>query len=118
MGDIVSIKASQCEASYSAASWFISNSEGMFVLHPDTLISSTAVVGSHFCIRRGVLSEWFRGIDGDSRIMIIGSLVHELLQEVILYPLPSFTYFVLYCGVCVSFFLIYAHKYVNKLNEW
>jgi DNA replication ATP-dependent helicase Dna2 len=95
IGDIVSIKASQCEASCSAASWFISNSEGLLVLHPDSLISSTAVVGSLFCPRRGVLSEWFRGIDGDSLIMVIGSLVHELLQEVILASE--------YCGVYVGF---------------
>lgn len=78
VGDIVSIRASRCETS-----WFINNSVGLLVLHPDMLISSTAVVGSLFCLRRGVLSEWFRGIDCDSRIMIIGSLVHELLQEVI-----------------------------------
>jgi DNA replication ATP-dependent helicase Dna2 len=83
-GDIVSIKASCCEkTSHSVPSWFINNSVGLLVPHPDTLISSTAVVGSLFCPRRGVLSEWFRGIDSDSTIMVIGSLVHELFQEVI-----------------------------------
>lgn len=120
IGDIVSVKASQCEASYSTASWFVSNSAGLLVLHPDTLISSTAVVGSHFCGRRGVLSEWFRGIDGDSRIMVIGSLVHELLQEVILFPLPFIYpfYSVLCCMSRFFFNSVYAHKYVSKLNEW
>ncbi|PNF13913.1 hypothetical protein B7P43_G09862 [Cryptotermes secundus] len=83
VGDIISVRASRCETSCCPASWFISNSVGLLVLHPDMLISSTAVVGSVFCLRKGVLSEWFRGIDCDSRIMIIGSLVHELLQEVL-----------------------------------
>jgi hypothetical protein len=93
-GDIVSIKASRCEkTSHSVGSWFINNSVGLLVHHPDTLISSTAVVGSLFCPRRGVLSEWFRGIDGDSTIMVIGSLVHELLQEVIK------IFYVVYCGM-------------------
>jgi hypothetical protein len=90
VADIVSIRANRCATSCSPAPWFINNSVGLLVLHPDTLISSTAVVGSLFCLRRGVLSEWFRGIDGDSRIMIIGSLVHELLQEVICIFLLNF----------------------------
>jgi DNA replication ATP-dependent helicase Dna2 len=95
VGDIVSIRASRCETSCCPpASWFINNSVGLLVLHPDMLISSTAVVGSLFCLRRGVLSEWFRGIDRDSRIMIIGSLVHELLQEVIYIFLFNF---ILWC---------------------
>ncbi|KAJ4428147.1 hypothetical protein ANN_24162, partial [Periplaneta americana] len=82
VSDIVSIKACRSEATHDVP-WFISNSTGLLVHHPDTLISSTAVVGSLFCPRRGVLSEWFRGIDGDSKIMVIGSLIHELLQEVL-----------------------------------
>ena len=77
VGDIISIKACNTDNT-----WVLNNSDGLLVHHPDTLISSTAVVGSLFCPRKGVLTEWFRGIDGDSRIMVIGSLVHELLQEV------------------------------------
>jgi hypothetical protein len=103
-GDIISIKASRCEkTSHSVASWFINNSVGLLVHHPDTLISSTAVVGSLFCPRRGVLSEWFRGIDGDSTIMVIGSLVHELLQEVI------HIFYVVYCVVSYVLCLMYVN---------
>jgi len=103
-GDIVSIKASRCEkTSHSVASWFINNSVGLLVHHPDTLISSTAVVGSLFCPRRGVLSEWFRGIDGDSTIMVIGSLVHELLQEVI------HIFYVVHCVLSYVICLIYVN---------
>jgi hypothetical protein len=47
-----------------------------------------------------VLSEWFRGIDVDSRIMIVGSLVHELLQKV---TYVSFLFnFVQSCGFRLS----------------
>jgi hypothetical protein len=93
------------------------------VAHPDTLISSTSVVGSLFCARRGVLSEWFRGIDGDSTIMVIGSLVHELLQEVIHAFLFSVVCSVVYLSLmyvgaavdlfCITefTFLLYCHSY-------
>jgi len=108
-GDIVSIKASRCEkTSHPVASWFINNSVGLLVHHPDTLISSTAVVGSLFCPRRGVLSEWFRGIDGDSTIMVIGSLVHELLQEVI------HIIYVVYCVVSYVLHLMYVNTIASQ----
>lgn len=62
--------------------YIISNQHGIIVVNPDQLISGTSVVGTLFCARKAVLSERFRGVDaGDSKIMHIGSIVHEILQR-------------------------------------
>lgn len=42
---------------------------GHIVTSPDFLVSGTSVVGSMFCKRKGILSDRFRGIDTDSRIV-------------------------------------------------
>ncbi|XP_039281623.1 DNA replication ATP-dependent helicase/nuclease DNA2-like [Nilaparvata lugens] len=63
--------------------WVVSDLHGFVVLEPDTLISSTALVGSLFCMRRAILANMFRGLDPGSDIMVMGSLVHEILQEVL-----------------------------------
>ncbi|XP_046385018.1 DNA replication ATP-dependent helicase/nuclease DNA2 isoform X3 [Ischnura elegans] len=68
------------------------------VEEPDMLISGTTVVGSLFCARKSVLAERFRGFEAAAdaccveaadvaqpqaaaRSMLIGSLVHEVLQK-------------------------------------
>lgn len=53
---------------------------GYIVTSPDYLVSGTSVVGSLFCRRKGVLAERFTGIDCNSKIMAMGSIVHELFQ--------------------------------------
>uniref|UniRef100_A0A1B6CR65 DNA replication ATP-dependent helicase/nuclease DNA2 n=1 Tax=Clastoptera arizonana TaxID=38151 RepID=A0A1B6CR65_9HEMI len=63
--------------------WIVDNNYGSFVLNPDTLISGTTLVGSVFCMRKTVLSDGYKGLDSDSKIMFIGSLLHTLLQEVL-----------------------------------
>ncbi|KXJ71308.1 hypothetical protein RP20_CCG020869 [Aedes albopictus] len=55
--------------------------EGMIVTDPDYLVSGTTVVGALYCHRRGVLQERFRGVDTDSKLMTVGTIVHELLQK-------------------------------------
>lgn len=42
---------------------------GHIITSPDFLVSGTSVVGSLFCKRKGVLSDRFRGIDTDSKIV-------------------------------------------------
>lgn len=42
---------------------------GMIVQNPDYLISGTSVVGSLFCQRKGVLTDWFKGIDGGNKVV-------------------------------------------------
>ena len=80
----MSIKAKKVDGE-----WIITNENGFLVTQPNTLISGTSVVASHFCLRRGVLQESFRGLDSlpnmetDGSIMMIGCFVHEVLQIVI-----------------------------------
>ena len=53
---------------------------GLLVVNPDMLVSGTSIVSTLFCMRKAVLNERFKGQDGPSRSMLIGTLVHELLQ--------------------------------------
>lgn len=77
-GDCISLQAVKVKNE-----WVLDNTHGFLVLHPDSLISGTTVVGSLFCARRSVLSTFFRGMDSDSPVMVIGSIVHELFQMVL-----------------------------------
>lgn len=62
--------------------WVVDNETGYIVLHPNIIISSTALVGSMFCMRRGLFSNFYKGIESGSKSkMVIGKLVHELLQK-------------------------------------
>ncbi|KAF6770812.1 hypothetical protein AHF37_07965 [Paragonimus kellicotti] len=73
---------------------------GCLIQHPDTLIAGTKLVGSFYCERRSVLEQFWPGGDdgpdqtqdtdvGDhrdqrdpGRVMLVGSIVHELFQKV------------------------------------
>ncbi|XP_055914312.1 DNA replication ATP-dependent helicase/nuclease DNA2 [Eupeodes corollae] len=61
----------------------VDKDNGFIITKPDTLISGTSVVGALFCQRKGVLQDRFRGLEGNNKIMFIGSLVHEILQTVL-----------------------------------
>lgn len=61
----------------------IDNSKGLIVINPDFLISGTSVVSAVFCRRKAVLNERFKGMDSGNQLMLIGSLVHQLFQEVV-----------------------------------
>ncbi|XP_032526512.2 DNA replication ATP-dependent helicase/nuclease DNA2 [Danaus plexippus] len=76
-GDIVSILASRD----SSGRFRINNTQGLLVLRPDHLISSTSVVSGVFCRRKAVLQERWKGIDSASVTMTIGTLVHEMVQR-------------------------------------
>lgn len=65
----------------SALVYKITSQDGMIVTDPDHLVSGTSVVGALYCQRRGVLQERYRGVDKDSKLMMIGTIVHELLQR-------------------------------------
>lgn len=80
-GDCISLQAVKVKDK-----WVLDDTQGFLVLHPDSLISGTTVVGSLFCARRSVLSSLFRGMDTDSPVMVIGSIVHELFQMVGIFP--------------------------------
>lgn len=58
----------------------IDDMNGLVVVNPDLLISGTSIVSTLFCMRKAVLNERFKE-GGSSRSMLIGTLVHELVQE-------------------------------------
>lgn len=68
--------------------WIIDNSSGFLIVNPDILISGTTIAGALFCERKAVLTEKFRKMEnlpyfeGDQTPLVIGILVHELLQTV------------------------------------
>ena len=66
-----------------ASSGVVEDSKGNIVVEPDTLVSSTAVVSALFCMRKAVLAEKFKGMEGGNRVMLLGTIVHELLQDVL-----------------------------------
>ncbi|KOX72024.1 DNA2-like helicase [Melipona quadrifasciata] len=69
--------------------WIIDNNSGFLIVNPDILISGTTIAGALFCERKAVLTERFRKMEslpyfeGDQTPLVIGSLVHELLQTAI-----------------------------------
>nr|XP_022919346.1 DNA replication ATP-dependent helicase/nuclease DNA2 [Onthophagus taurus] len=63
--------------------WRVTNKEGLLVYEPNLLISSTSVVGALFCKRRAVFRTYFAGFEPENKVMIIGVLVHSLLQNVL-----------------------------------
>ncbi|KAH8276589.1 hypothetical protein KR044_004632 [Drosophila immigrans] len=84
-GDVISVQA---QWQPSLASYVINKETGYCVIQPDLLLSSTTVTGSLFCRRKAVLQERFRGVDG-ANAMVVGTLVHELLQTVLAERLRS-----------------------------
>ncbi|RXG72621.1 DNA replication ATP-dependent helicase/nuclease DNA2 [Armadillidium vulgare] len=78
-GDIVHILFSEEVNSQ----FYVSDHKGIVVVNPDYLISGTSVVSAVFCPRKSVLNERFKGYDGGNKIMIIGSLVHQLFQDIV-----------------------------------
>ena len=77
-GDIVNILGLDEDVN---KDWVIDDMNGLLVVNPDMLISGTSIVSTLFCMRKAVLNERFKGQEGSSRSMLIGTLVHELLQE-------------------------------------
>lgn len=47
----------------------ISSKSGFIIIYPDLLISGTAVVGGLFCLRKAILSDRFKGIDFNNKIV-------------------------------------------------
>eukprot|EP00047_Mylnosiga_fluctuans_P000632 m.196991 g.196991 ORF g.196991 m.196991 type:complete len:642 (+) comp10088_c0_seq15:2783-4708(+) len=60
----------------------VDNDQGLLVVHPDTLISSTRVIDAMTCERRSVLSERVDlPMDRLSPAMLFGSILHRLFQK-------------------------------------
>lgn len=80
MNDLISIKA---RFDLSLNCWLVDEKAGFVVKYPNLLLTGTSIVGSLFCLRKAVLSYLFPGFDPPNMSMFLGSLVHELFQEVI-----------------------------------
>lgn len=64
--------------------WSVNNNHGYVTRHSDLLVSGTTIVGSLFCPRRSVLADIYKGLDSSSAIMVMGTLLHQLLQTVLI----------------------------------
>ena len=78
VNDIVNV-----EADWTGDSALVDDKDGSVIVNPDVLVSGTAVVSALFCMRKAVMSEKFKGLEGGNRVMLVGTMVHELLQEVV-----------------------------------
>ncbi|XP_078659491.1 DNA replication ATP-dependent helicase/nuclease DNA2-like [Branchiostoma floridae x Branchiostoma belcheri] len=58
----------------------VDRDRGYVVVTPDLLMSSTAVANGIKCLRRAVLSERFKGTDGSSKQMLLGTILHDVFQ--------------------------------------
>ncbi|KAI5617418.1 DNA replication ATP-dependent helicase/nuclease DNA2 isoform X1 [Silurus asotus] len=76
VGDIVHLEG-ECVSGY----WVIDRNSGYLVLLPDVLISGTSVANSVRCMRRAVLGEMFKSLDGGSKQMLNGTIVHDIFQK-------------------------------------
>ncbi|XP_018026321.1 DNA replication ATP-dependent helicase/nuclease JHS1 [Hyalella azteca] len=61
----------------------VTDQEGIVIINPDVLLSGTSIVAGCFCRRKATLAETFKGIDGCNQVMLVGSLVHQLFQDVV-----------------------------------
>ncbi|XP_076067685.1 DNA replication ATP-dependent helicase/nuclease DNA2-like [Oratosquilla oratoria] len=61
----------------------IDNNQGLIIINPDYMMSGTSIVAGVFCRRKAILNEKFRGLESGNQVMIVGSLVHQLFQEVV-----------------------------------
>jgi len=76
VGDVVNI-----EAEWEGDEARVDDRGGTLVVNPDMLVSGTSVVSTLFCMRKAVLGERYKGSEGGSKVMLLGTIVHELLQE-------------------------------------
>ncbi|XP_044761350.1 DNA replication ATP-dependent helicase/nuclease DNA2 isoform X2 [Coccinella septempunctata] len=84
IGDKIHIMAKK-DDSY----WVVDNKNGLLVYEPDLLISSTSVVNTLFCKRKSVLSDKFQGFEPANEFMLIGTLVHSILQHTLKFKLKT-----------------------------
>lgn len=77
VGDIVFVMAKKVDDH-----WSVNSDHGFVTRHSDFLVSGTTIVGSLFCSRRSVLADIYKGLDCSPAVMVIGTLLHQLLQSV------------------------------------
>ena len=58
----------------------VDNERGLFVLHPDLLISPTKIAEAIGCVRRGVISERVKSLGGFNKAAVLGNLRHSFIE--------------------------------------
>ncbi|XP_058242748.1 DNA replication ATP-dependent helicase/nuclease DNA2 isoform X2 [Hemibagrus wyckioides] len=76
VGDIVHLEG-ECVSGL----WVLDRNYGFLVLLPDVLISGTSIANTVRCMRRAVLGEMFKSMDGGSKQMLNGTIVHDIFQK-------------------------------------
>ena len=59
----------------------VTDAENMIILHPDHLISATAVGDSFSCMRKAVLQDRIKATSEPSAPMLYGTIIHEIFQD-------------------------------------
>ncbi|CAM0138530.1 DNA replication endonuclease-helicase Dna2 [Umbelopsis sp. WA50703] len=67
-----------------AVTTVIDNISNLIIVHPDTLISSTAVSDSFICIRKAVLRDRIRDLADFNEALVHGNILHRVFQNTIL----------------------------------
>ncbi|GAA5824913.1 hypothetical protein JCM11251_005391 [Rhodosporidiobolus azoricus] len=81
VGDIVNLIGAFNACDPSKPALTLTRSDGLLVLHPDILASSTKVADSSNCTRKAVLQELIRTIGGLTPSLTYGNMLHALMQE-------------------------------------
>lgn len=68
----------------------INDEQGLFVIHPDSLLSPTRIAESCACIRRGVISERIRLFGEHSSAAALGNVKHSFIEALISNTASSF----------------------------
>lgn len=45
--------------------YIVDDLRGLLVVRPDTLVSGTSIVSTLFCMRKAILNEKFKGLEGE-----------------------------------------------------
>ena len=59
----------------------VDNAQNLFILHPDYLISATAIGDSFTCTRKAVLGDRVKATTDANQATLYGHLLHEIFQE-------------------------------------
>lgn len=59
----------------------INDADNLVIVHPDHLVSATAVADSFDCLRKAVLQDRIKATSQTSKPTVYGSILHEIFQE-------------------------------------
>ncbi|ORY99917.1 DNA replication factor Dna2-domain-containing protein [Syncephalastrum racemosum] len=81
IGDIVHIPLDHLKDKTFPSDIIIDNDHHAIIVHPDRLISATAVAESFMCTRKSILQAKFKSIGDYTEALVHGNMIHRLLQD-------------------------------------